>query len=71
VDDGLGQLGQVEPPPPDGRADQEVEVPREEEGGQRGDDVGEQQNGEKGEQDDAEHLAGQQAPEIGHVPDIA
>jgi hypothetical protein len=53
MDHRLRQLRDIEPRAADRRGHQQVEVLGEEEGRKRGNDVGEQQNREKGQKDDA------------------
>ncbi len=71
VHDRLGQLGEIEANPAHRRRDQQVEVLGQEEGGECGDDVRQQQDGEKRQQDHTQHLAGHEVADLIHAPEIA
>ena len=60
----LEQLRAVELQPVDRRRHEQVEVAREEEARQRGDDVRQQQDREEAQEHQAEQLAGEQRPDL-------
>jgi hypothetical protein len=66
----LEQLRTVQLEPIHRRAHEQVEIAREKEAGQRGDDVRQQQDREESDQDHPEELAGEERPEVGHAAKI-
>ena len=60
----LSQFREVQAQPVDRRGDKEIEVLREEEARQRRDHVRQHQDGYKGEQDEAQDLAGNQRTQL-------
>src|SRR4029077_6441897 len=70
VEQRLAQLGEVDAQPVHWGRNQEVQVLREEKARQRRDHVRENENPDKREQHDAEHLAGEQRPDVLHAPEV-
>ena len=67
---GLEQLGAVEAQPVDRSRDQQVEIPRQEEARQRGDDVRQQQDREEADENHAEQLSGEQRTDLRHSAEV-
>ena len=67
----LAELGQIDIEPVHRRRHEQVEILGEEEGRERRNHVGEQQDRQEGQEHEAEQLAGEQRPDLLYAAEVA